>query len=74
MTTQRKTTETRKMNRFIRIRDVMAICGRSRTRIYMDMKEGRFPKPVKIGPAAVAWYEPDIIAWQEEKLVARDAA
>jgi len=29
--------------------------GKSRSTIYAEMKEGAFPKPVKIGKRSVAW-------------------
>ncbi len=60
------------MERFIRIRDVLAITGRSKSRLYDDIKNGRFPKPVKIGPVAVAWLETEITAWQAKRLSMRN--
>ena len=47
----------------LRLRDVIAITGRSRSSIYRDMEAGRFPKPVRLGPNAVAWREDDVQAW-----------
>lgn len=62
------------MDRFLRIRDVLAITGRSRTRLYEDIKKGNFPKPVKIGPGAVAWSEAEVSAWQAARLAERGGA
>jgi prophage regulatory protein len=38
------------------------------------MREGRFPKPVRIGPRAVGWRESDIQAWMDSLPTAGDAA
>ncbi|RIK92087.1 MAG: transcriptional regulator [Proteobacteria bacterium] len=62
------------MKRFIRFREVLATTGRSKSRLYDDMKAGKFPKPVKIGANAVAWDADEIAAWQRARLAERDAA
>ncbi len=49
--------------RLIRRPEVERRVGLRRAAIYKEMAEGRFPKPVKIGPRAVAWIESDIDAW-----------
>ena len=49
--------------------DVETRTGLSRSTIYAWMKDGRFPKPVKLGARIVAWRESDITDW----LKARDA-
>ncbi|MGQ71134.1 AlpA family phage regulatory protein [Escherichia coli] len=41
--------------------------GRSRTRIYADIKSETFPKPIRIGPRSIAWVEQEIIDWLEER-------
>ena len=40
----------------------------SKATLYNQIKEGSFPRPINIGPRAVAWLEDDLIAWQEQKL------
>ncbi|NGZ84741.1 helix-turn-helix transcriptional regulator [Duganella aceris] len=35
--------------RFIRLREVLAICGKSRSSIYESIKKREFPAPVKLG-------------------------
>jgi prophage regulatory protein len=45
----------------------------SRSSIYELMAAGTFPKPVKIGPRAVAWVEVEIDAWMQDRIEARDA-
>lgn len=55
------------IDRMLRMKEVSAIVGRSRTSIYYDMKDGRFPKPVKIGARSIAWPESVIREWVESK-------
>jgi prophage regulatory protein len=50
-------------DRLMRLPEVVAICQRSRTSIYYDVKAGRFPEPVRIGPRAIAWRESDVQEW-----------
>jgi prophage regulatory protein len=37
--------------------------GVSRSSIYLWMRQGRFPKPISLGPRAIGWVEADIDAW-----------
>ena len=50
-------------DRLLRMRDVVQIVGVSDKTIYRLMKEGLFPRSVRIGPNSVAWRKSDIIAW-----------
>ena len=43
--------------------DVEALTGLSRSTIYKFMKDGTFPKAVKIGSRAVGWRRADIDDW-----------
>lgn len=47
----------------LRLPHVCKACGRSRSSLYVDIKNGLFPKPVVIGLRAVGWadYEVDAI-------------
>lgn len=58
---------------FLRLRDVKARVGMSRTAIYRDMQAGLFPKQFAIGPNAVAWDSDEIEQWQQSKLAAARA-
>lgn len=49
----------------LREKDVIKFVGKSRTTIWRDEKEGRFPKRVKIGARAVGWLRSDLEAWLE---------
>jgi prophage regulatory protein len=47
----------------LRLPEVIRQTGRSRTRIYVDIGNDEFPRPVKIGKRAVAWRSSDIEEW-----------
>ena len=56
-------------DRLLRRRQVEKITGLSRSSIYRLMQDGEFPRPVKVGPAAVRWRASDITAWLESRPV-----
>lgn len=49
--------------RFIRLKDVLAICGKSRSSIYDAIKKGEFPRPVKLQGRSSAWIKSEIEQW-----------
>lgn len=49
--------------RLIRFPEVMERTSKSRASIYVDIDRGIFPKPVKLGPRSVAFFEDEIDAW-----------
>lgn len=53
--------------RLLRRREVERITGMSRSSIYRLMQEGEFPRPVRVGPAAVRWRASDIMAWIDSR-------
>ena len=57
--------------RLLGCREVEKITGMSRSSIYRLKREGKFPRPVRIGPAAVRWKASDITAWMESRPVAK---
>lgn len=50
--------------KMLNLKQVLAIVPFSRSTIYREMEEGRFPKAREIAPRRIAWYEHDITAWQ----------
>ncbi len=58
-------------DRLLRRREVEEITAMSRSSIYRLMQEGEFPRPVRVGSAAVRWREGDITVWLESRPVAR---
>ena len=57
-------------DRLLRRRHVEEITGLSRSSIYRLMQDGEFPRPVRVGPAAVRWRSSDITDWLESRPVA----
>jgi len=63
--------------RLIRIREVMKLCGLSKSHIYAlaaKKGEGRFPKSVPLVPggSSRAWVEAEIRAWIQQRIAERD--
>lgn len=50
-------------DRFMRLPEVLIVTGLGRNTIYRRMREGSFPRQVKLGPNSVAWLESAISAW-----------
>ncbi len=48
--------------KFLRLPEVQARTGKSRSAIYEGVKNSTFPKPIKLGPRAVGWIEAEIEA------------
>ena len=57
---------------FLRLPAVASMVGWSKITIHRAVKEGRFPKPVKLGARSIAWPESEIIEWQEARKAERD--
>jgi prophage regulatory protein len=56
---------------FIRLEQVKARTGLSRSTVYAYMRDGRFPSPVTISDRYVAWVENEIDAWIAERIASR---
>ena len=79
-----KSTQTtpKQKHRFIRLNEVMSRTGYGRTSIYRKMKDGSFPKSLKLGgppkdpsifdSSAVAWIEDEVDQWVEDRIEGRD--
>ena len=59
------------IDRLLRRRQIEEITGLSRSSIYRLMQTGDFPRPIRVGPAAVRWKASEITAWLESRPVAR---
>ena len=51
----------------LRLPEVMRRTGYKKASIYNMVRNGEFPKSVKIGPRAVAWDSNEVEAWIEAK-------
>ena len=58
--------KTRGPVRFLRLPEVLARTGLSRSTIYMRLDQGRFPRPVSLGTRAVGWIEAEVDEWIRE--------
>ena len=58
--------------KFIRLPTVIDRTGYRRTSIYEKIAEGTFPRPVQLGPRAVAWLSSEIDYWMQERVEERD--
>ena len=54
--------------------DVSQRTGLGRSALYAAIKDGRFPKPIKLGPRASGWSAAEVAEWITERIAARDAA
>jgi prophage regulatory protein len=46
---------------------VLAKIGYSDTSLWRDVRAGRFPKPIRLGPNRVGWDEGEINRWLEDR-------
>lgn len=61
-------------SKVLRLPEVRARIGLSRSQVYLMIKRGEFPPPIKIGARASAWMESDVDAWLAERLrISREA-
>ena len=49
--------------KFLKLPEVRARTGKSRSSIYQGVNDGTFPRQIKLGPRAVAWSSIEIDAW-----------
>lgn len=50
---------------FLRLKQVKAVTGMSRSWIYDAVRRGEFPAPISLGARAVAWDSSAVASWQE---------
>ncbi len=62
--------ETRKQVRFLRLPEVLARTGLSRSTIYVRLDQGRFPRPVSLGARGVGWIESEVDEWMWARIAA----
>lgn len=55
-------------DRLMRLPEVQRLTGLGRSAIYQQMKEGFFPRSVKVGPRAASWSEAAVQAWIRQRL------
>ena len=53
---------------FLRLPEVKAVTGLSKTSIYELIRGKSFPAPVRLGPRAVAWVRSEVRQWALERV------
>ena len=59
--------------RFIRKNPTADRVGYHPSHVMRLVREGRFPKPVRLGPNSIAFVEEEVEQWQQARVDARDA-
>ena len=52
----------------LRLPEVKARTGLSRSTIYLRIAEGKFPPPINLGERSVGWVEAEIDAWIAKRI------
>ena len=60
--------------KFLRKPETAARVGYHPEHVMRLVREGRFPRPVRIGPRSVAFVEDEVEAWMAERVEERDTA
>ncbi|MDE2773224.1 MAG: AlpA family transcriptional regulator [Gemmatimonadota bacterium] len=56
--------------RVLRLPQVLARTGLSRSSIYLRVADGTFPRPVRLGKRAIGWIESEIDQWIRAQIAA----
>ena len=54
-------------DRLLRRPEVLAMTGLSKAMLYALIEQELFPRPVRIGRRAVAWWRSEVLAWMESR-------
>ena len=49
--------------KLLRLEAVISLIGMKRSWILQKVKDGKFPKPLRLSPRAVAWRQSDVLEW-----------
>ncbi|WP_165869789.1 AlpA family transcriptional regulator [Pseudomonas sp. LS-2] len=60
------------IDRLLRLDEVLHTTGLGRNTVYRRIREGTFPKQVRIGPNSVAWRQSDISQWMTDLTPSND--
>lgn len=59
-------------HKLMKVAEVLSYTQMSRSTLYVQVREGKFPSPIRTGPRAVAWLEKDVDKWVEQCIHARN--
>ena len=49
--------------KLLRLEAVISLIGMKRPWILQKVKDGKFPKPLRLSPRAVAWRQSEVMEW-----------
>ncbi|WP_275257426.1 helix-turn-helix transcriptional regulator [Citrobacter koseri] len=58
--------------RFLRLPEVLHLCGLSRSTVYDLIRRDAFPQQVSLGGKNVAWLHSEITVWMADRIAARN--
>lgn len=61
------------MSKILRLHDVIALTGLSRSSILRMVDNGRFPRSLRLNERAVGWLQTEVLEWVAAKVADRDA-
>lgn len=64
----RKEVTMAELRSFLRLKQVKAVTGMSRSWIYDAIRRGEFPAPISLGARAVAWDSVAVAGWQASRI------
>ena len=59
---------TEQLRTFLRLKQVKAVTGMSRSWIYDAVRRGKFPAPITLSARAVAWDSLAVANWQAQRI------
>lgn len=57
-------------NRILRLQDVIARTGLSRSSIYSFIRDKKFPQHIRLGTRSVGWHSSEVDAWVASRVPA----
>ena len=51
----------------LRLEAIISLIGMKRSWILQKVKDGKFPKPLRLGPRAVAWRHSEVMEWIDDQ-------
>ena len=58
--------------KLLKLKDVIATTGLSRSYIYHLAQQGTFPKPIKLSERSSAWIQSELEEWIDSRIALRD--
>lgn len=54
-------------NRFLRLPQVMALIGLSKSTVYKLVRRGEFPAPLRLSERCIAWRAAEVASWMDAR-------